>query len=95
MEWPIEIHVHNLLERIERLEKNIMSGLTDLQAALAANTTATVALKAAVAAIPSSSVNDMALTAAVATLNGNTAEVTAATATAAALAPTPVVPPAA
>jgi hypothetical protein len=55
MEWPIEIHVHNLLERIELLEKRIMSGLTDLQAAVVANTTAT---NAAVAALQASASGD-------------------------------------
>ena len=70
MEWPIEIHVHNLLERIERLEKNIMSGLTDLQAAVVANTDATNAAVAALQASTSGD-NDAAVEAAAQTLVAN------------------------
>jgi len=70
MEWPIEIHVHNLLERIERLEKNIMSGLTDLQAAVVANTAATNAAVATLQASASGD-NDAAVAAAAQTLVAN------------------------
>jgi len=49
MEWLSDTHAHRIFERIEALEKNIMSGLTDLQAAVAANTAATNAAVAALA----------------------------------------------
>jgi hypothetical protein len=75
MEWPIEIHVHNLFERIELLEKRIMSGLTDLQAAVVANTTATNAAVAALQASASGD-SDAAVEAAAQTLIANNTALT-------------------